>query len=426
MTNQQKLWLKYLEAVKEPFIKLARLEFLLPDGQIGYVIDNNPLNKRSGTFIQSGTLSVNLQNGQRRTARITLANIDGEYEFNVNKAWFGNMIRLEEGLILPDGEAFYLPQGVFYIKEPNEALKINDRTVQWTLVDKWSYLDGTLFGNLDGIYEIPAGSNIFHVVDSILKMERGNGLVVDPMPPIFTDYYNGKKQETEDGRTAYLIDTPYKFRAESAGQTYADVVLEMNNMLAGWVGYDCNGQLRMEASQDDVDDKDKPVVWEFTPTKKQFLGASYSVKNNEVYNDVIIEGQNLSGYGVCGGRAVNMDPKSDTNIMILGRKVKREAQDGYYSPEICESLARFKLKRYTTLQKEVTITSSQIFHLQENTLVTIRRPDKDGMPMERHLVTGFERNIAQKGNMTITATSVNDYPDVTTEVYGGTSNEGDE
>ena len=383
------------------------------------MIDNNPLNKRSGTFIQSGTLSVNLQNGQRRTAQITLANTDGEYEFNVNKAWFGNMVRLEEGLILPDGEAFYLPQGVFYIKDPEETLKPNQRTVQWNLVDKWSYLDGTLFGNLDGIYEVPSGSNIFHVIQSILNMERGNGLVIDPMPPIFTDYYNGKTQETESGGVSPLINTPYKYRAESAGSNYANVVLEMNTMLAGWIGYDCNGQLRLDASQDDVDDKDKPVVWEFTPVKKQFMGATATVKNSEMYNDVIIEGQNLSGYGICGGRAVNMDPKSDTNIMILGRKLKREAQNGYYSPTICESLAKFKLKRYTTLQKEIRISSSQIFHIQENNLVTIRRPDKDGMPLERHLITGFERNIAQNGDMTITATSVNDYPDVTTEVYGG-------
>lgn len=418
MTEQQKKWLQYLNAVGEPFIKLARLEFLLPDGQVGYVIDNNPMNRRSGAFIQSGTLSVNLQNGQRRTAEITLANIDGEYEFNVNKAWFGNMIRLEEGLILPSGEAFYLPQGVFYIKDPGEAVKVSERTVQWHLTDKWSYLDGTLFGNLDGIYEVPSGSNIFHVIQSVLKMDRGNGLPIDPMPPIFTDYYNGKTQETEGGGVSPLINTPYTYRAESAGQTYADVVLEMNNMLAGWIGYDCNGQLRMDASQDDVDDKDKPVVWDFSPLQKQFLGAAYSVKNSETYNDVIIEGQNLSGYGVCGGRAINLDPKSDTNVYILGRKLKREPQNGYYSPSICESLAKFKLKRYTTLQKEVSITSSQIFHLQENQLVTIRRPDKDGMPLERHLVTGFERSIAQNGDMTITATSVNDYPEVTTEVYG--------
>lgn len=29
--------------------------------------------------------------------------------------WFGTMVRLSEGLLLPNGEEFYLPQGVFYI-----------------------------------------------------------------------------------------------------------------------------------------------------------------------------------------------------------------------------------------------------------------------------------------------------------------------
>ena len=36
--------------------------------------------------------------------------------------------------------------------------------------------------------------------------------------------------------------------------------------------------------------------------------------------------------------------------------------------------------------------------------------DVDGYPVERHLVTGFSRPIAQTGEMTIEATSVQDFP----------------
>ncbi len=142
-----------------------------------------------------------------------------------------------------------------------------------------------------------------------------------------------------------------------------------------------------------MNDSEKPVVYEISPDNSRFLGATYTVLNGDMYNDVIIEGQSLSDHGVIGGRAINTDPKSDTNIYILGRKLIREAQNGYYSREVCESLAKFRLKRYTTLKKNVSIECGQIFHIQENQLITLRRPDKDGYPLERHLVSGFERSL---------------------------------
>ena len=406
-----------MEQLKHPFKKLAKLEFLYPDGSVMFAVDNNKNNPKSKAFIQEGRLTVNFNNGQRRTATVKLANVDGQFSYEVNKIWFGTQIRLSEGLALPNGEEFYIPQGLFYVKDPQEAVLTGENTVTWDLYDKWSYLDGTLFGTLEGIYEVPLGVNIFSAMGSILLLDRGNGLKVDPVKPMFTDWYNGKTQILEDGTEAALTDTPYTYRAESAGLTYADIILELNKMIAGCIGYDSTGRLIVEPSQDDVDDREKPVVYEFTPANSQFMGATYTVLNGEVYNDVIVEGQSLSDYGVVGGRAVNTDPKSDTNIYILGRKILRETENGYYSPGICESLAKFKLKRCTTLQKNVSIECAQIFHIQENQLITLRRPDKEGWPVERHLVSGFERDLAQDGKMVINAVSVNDYPEVTTETW---------
>ena len=406
-------WQQYLASLKTNFTKLAKLEFLQPDGSVAFTIDNNPNNRRSGAFIQSGTLTVNLQNGQRRTASITLANLDGEYDYNVNKVWFGQQIRLSEGLVLKNGQEFYLPQGVFYVKDPVETVKPGERSVKYSLVDKWSYLDGTLFGNLDGIYEVQNGQNIFEVINSLLALERGNGQVIDNVPAMYTDYYNDQTTELPDGTIVNDTDMPYTYRNDSENGTYADIILEMNKILAGWIGYDARGRLRLDPSQDDILDGSKPVEWEFKPTETQFLGATYTVKNSEVYNDVIITGEALSEYGYVAGRAQNLDPKSDTNVNLIGKKTFRESNSGYSSRKQCENLAVFYLKRKTVLQKSVTITSTQIFHLQENQLVTIQRPDKIGRPIERHLVTGFTRPIGQTGTMEIQATSVNDLGNAT-------------
>lgn len=406
-------WAQYISSIDKPFTKLARLDFLQPNGSVLLSVDNNPRNERSKAFIQDGTLTVNLENGPRRMASVTLSNLDGEFDYNVNKLWFGQQVQLWEGMILPSGHDFYISQGVFYVKDPDEVFEPGLRQTTLNLVDKWSYLDGSLFGNLDGTYEVPLNSNIFNAVQSILNLDRGNGQKVDSSVPIFTNYYNGKSTTLPDGTTAPLTNTPYTYRCDSENGTYADIILELNNMLAGWIGYDACGQLRLDPSQDDILDTTKPILWQFTMRNSTFLGATYSVKNSEVYNDIIIIGESLSEYGQTAGRATNYDPQSDTNANIIGLKTKRYQQSGYYTQDICESLAVFKLKRESVLKKSVSISCSQMFHLQENNLVTIERSDKPGNPIERHLITGYTRPIAQTGPMTLNCTSVQDFPTAT-------------
>ena len=412
MTNAEKN-LAYMQVLRRPFMKLCRLRFLNPDGSTAFSLDNNPGNVRSGAFIADGTISVNLQNGQRRNATVTISNVDGAFDYNINKIWFGQEIVLDEGLILPNGEDFYIQQGVFLIENPTETIEPGNRTVTYPLVDKWAMLDGTLFGNLEGTYEVKVGTNIFTPIAAILGLPRGNGYPVDRVPPVFTEYYNGKTQKLPDGSDAALTDAPYTLRVEGDGGTYADVVLGLAAMVNAWAGYDNTGALRLDASQDDILDTDKPILWQFSMNEAQILGQSYTMKNTEVYNDYIVLGELLDDNSQPAGRATNYDPMSDTNVYAIGKKTYRESQAGYGTDQMCQDLAVWKLKRATVLQKAVTISCSQMYHLDVNNLVTIIRTDKPGSPVERHLIQGFSRPLASTGSMTISCVSVNDFPEAT-------------
>lgn len=396
--------------LRKPFTKICRLRFLQPDGSTAFALDNNPLNRRSGAFLQDGSISVNLQNGQRRTASVTLSNIDAAFDYSVNKVWFGQQIAIDEGLILSDGSEYYLPQGIFYIAEPQETLQPNLRTITYPLVDKWAYLDGTLFGRLEGTYEVPVGTNIFEPMQAILDLDRGNGMKVDAVRPIFTEYYNEKKQKLPDGTTVSLVKSPYTLRVDSDDGTYADVILGLSEMVNGLVGYDQSGALRIDPSQDDVLDAQKAVLWRFSTKEAQLLGATYTVKNTEVYNDYIVLGEQTSEYAQAAGRAQNLDPASDTNVYIIGRKTYRETASGYYTQTQCKDLAEWKLKRTAVLQKAVSISCTQMFHIVENNLIELTRTDKPGSPTERHLIQGFTRPLTSTGEMTISAVSVADFP----------------
>lgn len=403
-------YLQYLDALRRPFQKLCKLEFLQPDNSVAFVLDNNPRNTNSSAFIQDGTISVNLQNGQRRQASVTLSNIDGKFDYSVNKIWFGQRIRISEGLVLPDGTEFYLPQGVFYPKEPQEVHQPNKRTMTYSLVDKWAMLDGTLGGSLDGIYEVPANSPIFPAISSLLSEDMGNGVPYDNVEPAYTNYYNNLTTTLPDGTSVSNVVTPYTLRIESETGTRADVILGLNAMLVGWIGYDQTGRLRLWPSQDDILDTSKPVQWSFSPSDSQFLGATYNIKNTEVKNDIIVIGESLGTSPQANGRATNLDPSSNTNVNLIGYKTERISKQGFYTDDICEAQAVFELKRKTVLQSAVSISSIQMFHLSENNLVEIRRTDKLGSPVERHLIQGFTRPLGETGNMTINATSVVDFP----------------
>ena len=87
----------------------------------------------------------------------------------------------------------------------------------------------------------------------------------------------------------------------------------------------------------------------------------------------------------------------------------------YATDKQCQDYAEWMLKRVSVLQKAVSISCGQIFHLMENELVEIVRTDKENSPVERHLIMGFSRPIAGTGEMTIDAVSVNDMVMATAE-----------
>lgn len=403
---------QYLSNLRNPWIKLCRLRFLQPDGSTAFALDNNPFNKRSRAFIAEGSINVNLQNGQRRTADVTIANMDGAFDYAYGKTWFGQEIALDEGMLLPNGTDFYIQQGVFLIDNPTEDVQPESRTAHYNLVDKWSNLDGSHLGYLEGTYEVAYGTNIFTPIVSLLAEDRGNGSPLDRIPPVCTNYYNSMTQVLPDGTTAYLVNSPYTLTV-NGGSTKADVVLGLVEMVNGWVGYDASGALRIDPSQDDISDATKPILWSFGTDEVTLLGMSYSIKNTEVYNDVIIVGAEMDDTAQPMSRATNYDPASDTNVNIIGKKTFREEQSGFATTTQCRDLAVWKLKRMSILQKAVTISASQILHLKENDLVEIKRTDKDGSPVERHLIQGFSRPLTGTEPMTINAVSVVDIPDIT-------------
>lgn len=416
----------YLAALTSPFKKLTKLEFLQPDNSVAFALDNtykSGYNNKydSRAFIQQGSLSVTLQNGQRRKASVMLSNLDGAFEYAVNKLWFGQRMRLSMGMILPDGSEFYLPQGVFYADNPSSTFMPTERTATYSLVDKWSYLDGSLFGQLEEGYQVDEGTDVFDAMSSLLTLSKidfsndaPSNLQIDNVLPTFTAWYNDKTYPIAAGGTVNMRDVPYDILVDSDSGTIADVITELNTIITGLIGYDQNGSLRVDPSQDDISDVNKPILWTFSPDNSTFCGVDESIQNAETYNDIIIIGEDLTSNAIYG-RATNYDLSSPTNVNLIGRKIYRESRSSYWNAQQCIDLASFMLKQKTILQRSITIHSTQMFHLYENGVVAVKRTDKPGQPIERHLIQSFTVPLAETGEMTVNATAISDNPVISTE-----------
>ena len=400
---------EYLYTLKTNYRPAIKIEWVNNDGSSYGEITNSYVD-------MSGTVSVSMENGTRRTADIELDNSNGEFSVDVYNLWYGKMVKLWMGVYLSDGSPYYFPQGVFYVNSVEESNAPLQRTVSLHLIDKWCFLDGTMWGNLDGIYIVPVGSNIYDALTKLLKTSRFTGEnvdeagepqtnAVDPIMPNLSSYYLTKTYK--DGETTYnAIDTPYEIRMEY-GKTYADILLEFATILGAYIYYDVDGRLTIEPTQDDIVDSSKPILWTFTPNEQEFLSEDSSHDFGTFYNDIIVIGYTTNGKQA-KGRAQNKNTASPTAIQIVGIKTYPPYEDAtYYTDEQCNELAEYYLKRLTIKQRSVQISSAPMFHLRENRLIECVRPYT--MEKEALLISGYDLPIGTTGTMSITATSVNEF-----------------
>ncbi len=74
--------------------------------------------------------------------------------------------------------------------------------------------------------------------------------MIDPITPLFTDYFNNRTTIV-NGQVYTNNLVPYEIEVEY-GQAYANILLELNDLIAGWIGYDATGRLTVLPSENDI------------------------------------------------------------------------------------------------------------------------------------------------------------------------------
>lgn len=444
---------KYLDVVSGNFRKAVKVEWLNPDETVAFEFTDS-------LYDINVDLSVNYQNGSRRTCTLTLNNDRNQFPINFNNIWFGQKFKLWMGIYIDDKTPYFFPQGVFYVSNPNKAYQPSTRTIRINGVDKWACLDGTLGGKLHGTYQTNIGNDLIEATRKLLKISRFDSnfsetddasKMIDPIPPLISSYFltkttyvlttdtskvSGKTYYTYDKNTQkyteytgtsvegkytkeYVKKCPYTAKVER-GKTYADVLSEYATILCAHIYYDVDGRLTIEPmtdEADDITDTNKEVVWNFTVEEKQMLGLDQVYNFDKVHNDIIVLGNIVNGYQF-KARVQNLNPISDTCVQKIGLKTKEPIEDNqYYSDDQCKELAIYHAKIDTILQKSGSISSTPLYHLDVNKIVTISTPCNN-MSKEMYLISGY--TLSSSNSMSINVASVNilkDFSVVEVDVY---------
>ena len=407
---------RYLKKIKGDFVSAVKVEWLNPDETVNFEFTNS-------LYDINVNLDVNYQSGCRRSCTLVLNNDRNKFPVDFNNIWIGQKFKLWMGIYLDNETPYYFPQGVFYVSNPNEVYNPNTRTLTINGVDKWAYLDGTLFGKLSGTYQTSIDKDLYAAIRELLKLSRYKddfsdtdikSEMIDPTPPLLSSVLRDKKtivkQADSNGKLQdvekYVWECPYTATVERGG-TFADILLEYATILCADLYYDVHGRLVLEPkidTSDDITDTNKEIVWDYTVDEKTFLGLTQEHKFDKLYNDFIVLGNILNGYQF-KGRVQNRNPMSNTCVQRIGLRPKEPFEDNQYvSDEQCVELAKYYAKMDTILQKSGSISSITLYHLDVNKLVTVSTPNNN-MSKELFLITGF--NLSASGTMSVNVTSIN-------------------
>lgn len=337
--------------------------------------------------VLSGSLTINKNNGVRRSLDITLSNIESKYKVDKYNIWVGSKVKLFLGVKIGNQE-YYEEQGIFMFNVPSDSSASNEKTFSFSALDKFCTLDGQYSGNLQDFIEIANGTNVNTAINNIFTSEAILGIGnLDPQTP---------KLEPTD------ITLSYTLRKER-GDTVFSIFDEIANYSSRNIYYNRFGKLTFE---EDIDDTTKGSKWDFNFDKdtKSYISSNRTHNLDKIFNSIKVVGDDINGnYAVAVAK--NENPLSPTNINLIGEKFAPVIDDTRItSNDLAEKRADFELKKLTRLNSSINISCLPLYHLDVDDVITVTDANL-GLYKERFVIQSISFSLTNE-LMSITATNV--------------------
>jgi len=352
----------YYNVVSEKYLEVVKREVIYPVFKIDLLDHAENVTReitRDVSVDDSGSISVNYQQGVRRSCSFSISDPKGEFIPNGNKGifWVGQKFKVYAGLKdIYTGDTYMFSQGVFIVDRP--TVSRSSKTVSINGVDKFGYLGSELgYNQLEGTYKIAAGTTYFDAITDTLALTMGNGTVVDSTIPILDISLKDKV-------------LPYDIN-KSPGQYLGDIIIEMANALGADIYYNADGQFVLSSGTTDISYSAKGSTYDFTDALPEYFDSNISYDYPSVVNVVTVVGANVNGT-IVTYTAENNNPLSPTRIELIGRKTCEPIECSNISTVAeAQAYAEYELKRRSIIQMSIDFSSSLIPHLDVDKVVTM-------------------------------------------------------
>jgi len=292
-----------------------------------------------------GSISVELQNGIRRSCNIQLQNKDGLYLPNKDGLIYLNKkFKIYTGLRV-DGVNYYNSQGIFNCANPVVRVSTNENTMQIEGYDNFSLLNGNISGELETDYIIPVDTSISEAVTSIFSLAN-----IPKSPVIYPN----------------LEAVPYTM-TEQAGSNYAEILIKLAEFISYNIYFDIEGRPVFKPS---IDEQIGPVVWEFLTSEPIYLGGDHNYDFLGVKNSIIVYGENIDG-SLVKGVAEDTGVFSPTSISRIGTRTKVITDNLIYSEDLANDRAGYELKKIIQIYENFDMKCVPIDIIKEGDIVLV-------------------------------------------------------
>lgn len=396
---------KMTEIEKENYRKIIKRNVIKPLFKI-QVLDSNEVVVEDITadIEKGGSISVNYQQGQRRTCSFVINNKNNKYKIGDKNSLFSinRKFRVFVGIEDLYGDYIYwFSQGIFYSSDPTLTRQGNLGKISISGVDKFAIFTETLgYNQMDSMYTIGYGSRVENAVRAILKRPIAEGYNDNPTDCDYAQF------SYDPNISADILEYDLK---KSPGGHIGDLILEMANYVAADAYYDTNGFFRFDNGTIDPLYLSRDPIWDFSDEDLEYNEPSLSYQTTKLINYVRVVVNLSNGYRYLSV-AKNENLESPFNIYEIGQKTYYE--DG--SSALCnqkrvDDYTKRKLYEKSILQSTISFSCPIIPHLDVNKVITITDSALD-LKKERYIIQSISIPLDSGGTMSIQASKMSELP----------------
>lgn len=355
----------------------------------------------------SGSISVNFQQGVRRSCDFCLVNKDGVFDLtsvlkinNIEdidnqtkyKIWSQSKFKIYKGIKIKkyssvsnpisidtqnnllyntnqeisykndtniaEEDIYWFSQGVYILTHPSQSKEGGANLINISTVDKFGIFGSeTQFHETEGTYLIPMGTKVKNIIKDILNLNLGNGYLFDPKEPNI-DNVIGE------------MTLPYDIK-KSPETYFSDILIELGNIFACDVYYDVNGVLNFTKGNENLDFNKKPSLYDFSDSNRNFyFQPVVELDFENIYNVIKVIGDNPTT-GIYAAILKNTNLNSPTCIQRVGEKIKYIESSFCYDESRAQQFAKYLLNKYSRIQAALSFQTTLVPHLDVNNVVTI-------------------------------------------------------